>query len=237
MNAIDIIIIAIIGLSTLFGLYRGFIQSVLNLGSGLISVVGSFWLFPKLSDILSSHTGFTRFVSTYTDSGNVLGNLDLSSLGVDALSHQNIQQIVEKANLPHPLGTLLSHNLAQKVFEPLGELATSVGDYVNQTVLSVSINVLCFLLCFVLCFVVTTIVVNMLRAVFRFPVLKHLDGLAGGAFGFLLGVLLCFVVFTMLPLVESVIPIENFRLLVDQSELAQFFKNGNLIVSIMNRRL
>ena len=237
MNAIDIIIIAIIGLSTLFGLYRGFIQSVLNLGSGLVSVWGSFWLFPKLSDILSSNTGFTRFISTYTDSGSVLGNLDLSSLAVDALNQQNIQQIVEKANLPQPLGTLLSHNLAQKVFAPLGDLATNVGDYVNQTVISVSVNVLCFLLCFVICFAVTTIVVNMLRAVFRFPVLKHFDWLMGGAFGFLLGVLLCFVVFTTLPLVESVIPIEAFRLLVDESQLAQFFKNGKLIISIMNRKL
>lgn len=237
MNAIDIIIIAVIGMSTLFGLYRGFIQSVLNLGGGLVSIWGSFWLFPRLSDILSSNTGFTRFISTYTDSGSVLGNLDLSSMAVNALSPEHVADIVAKADLPHPLGTLLSHNLAQKVFAPLGELATNVGDYVNQTVLSVSINVLCFLLCFVICFVVTTIVINLLRAVFRFPVLKHFDWLAGGAFGFLLGVLLCFVVFTMLPLVESVIPMEDFRLLVDESQLAQFFKNGNLIVSIMNRKL
>ena len=237
LNAIDIVIIAVIGLSTLFGLYRGFIQSVLNLGGVLISVWGSFWLFPKLSDVLSSNTSFTRFISTYTDSGSLLGNLDLSSLAVNALSEQNIQQIVEKADLPEPLGTLLSHNLLQQVFSPLGDLATNVGDYVNQTVLSVSINVICFLLCFVVCFVVTQIVVNMLRAVFRYPVLKHFDWLMGGVFGFLQGVLLCFVVFTTLPLVESVIPLEEFRLLVDQSQLAQFFKNGNLIISIMNRKL
>ena len=237
MNAIDIVIIAIIGLSTLFGLYRGFIQSVLNLGSGLVSVVGSFWLFPKLSDILSSNTAFTRFISTYTDSGSVLGNLDLSSLAVNALSEQHIADIVVKANLPEPLGTLLAHNLAQRVFSPLGNLATNVGDYVNQTVISVSINVLCFLLCFLVCFVVTTVAVNLIRAVFHYPVLKHLDWLMGGCFGFLLGVLLCFVVFTTLPLVESLIPIEEFRLLVDESQLAQFFKNGNLIISIMNRKL
>lgn len=237
MNAIDIVIIAIIGLCTLFGLYRGFIQSVLNLGSGLLSVVGSFWLFPKLSDILSSNTGFTRFISTYTDSGSLLGDLDLSSLAVNALSEQNISQIVARADLPSPLDTLLTHNLAQKVFAPLGDLATTVGDYVNQTVLSVSINVLCFLLCFVVCFVVTTIVVNMLRAVFRFPVLKHFDWLIGGAFGFLLGVLMCFVVFTLLPLAESVIPLQEFRLLVDESTLGQVFENSNLIISIMNRKL
>ena len=87
---------------------------------------------------------------------------------------------------------------------PLGNLATNVGDYVNQTILSVSINVLCFLLCFVVCFVVATIVVNLLRAVFRYPVLKHLDWLAGGVFGLMLGVVLCFAIFTVLPLLESV---------------------------------
>ena len=210
---------------------------MLNLGGGLLSVVGSFWLFPKISDVLSSNTGFTRFISTYTDSGSVLGNLDLSSLAVSALNEQNIHQIVERANLPEPLGTLLSHNLAQQVFAPLGDLATNVGDYVNQTVLSVSINVLCFLICFLICFAAITIVVNMLRAVFHFPVLKHFDWLMGGAFGFLLGVVLCFVFFTTLPLVESVLPLESFRLLVDESQLAQFFKNGNLIISIMNRKL
>lgn len=237
LNIIDIIVIVIIGLSVLFGLYRGFVQSVLQLAGGMLSVVGSFWLFPRLSDVLSANTGLTRMISTYTDSGSLLGDLDLSSTAVNALSQQHISAIVSRADLPTPIDTLLSHNLAQKVFSPLGDLATTVGDYVNQTILSVSINVLCFLLCFIVCFAGITILINLVRTVFRFPVLKHLDGLAGGAFGFLLGVVLCFVVFTILPLMESVIPIPEFSALVDQSALAQVFKNGNLIISIMNRRL
>ena len=237
MNAIDIIVIVIIGLCVLLGLYRGFIQSVLNLASGLISVAGSFWLFPRLSDVLSENTGLTRMISTYTDSGSLLGDLGLSSMAVRALDTQSIAAIVQRADLPKPLDTLLTHNLGQQVFSPLGNLATTVGDYVNQTILSVSINVLCFLLCFVVCFLITTILVNLLRAVFRFPVLKHLDWLAGGVFGFLLGIVICFVAFTILPLLESVVPIPEFRELVAQSELAQVFRNGNLVISIMNRRL
>ena len=226
-----------IGLCVLMGLYRGFVQSVLNLGGSIASVVGSFWLFPRLSDVLSENTQLTRMISTYTDSQSLLGDLGLSSMNVNALSPDNIAAIVERANLPSPLGTLLSHNLSQKVFAPLGELATNVGDYVNQTILSVSINVLCFLLCFVICFVAFSIVVNLIRVVFRFPVLKHLDGLMGGAFGFLMGVVLCFVLFTLLPLVESMLPIPELRTLVDESALGQVFKNGNLIISIMNRKL
>ncbi len=237
MNILDIIILVILALCTLFGMYRGFIQSVLNLGSGLLSVIGSFWLFPKLSDVVSTNTAITRFISTYTDSGSLLGDLDLSSRAVAALSEQNIAQIIEKAALPAPLDTLLAHNLAQKVFTPLGDLATTVGDYVNQTVLSVSINVACFLLCFLVCFLVSTILINMLRTVFRFPVLKQLDWLAGGAFGLLIGVLLCFVVFTILPLAESVMPIPEFSVMVSESAMAPLFANGNLIISIMNRKL
>lgn len=237
MNVIDLLVIGIIGLCVLWGLYRGFIQSVLNLAGGLLAFAGSFWLFPKLADVVSANTDITRMISTYTDSGSLLGDLDLSRRAVSSLSADGVSAIVQRAALPEPIGTLLKHNLTEQVFSPLGNLATNVGDYVNQTILSVSINVLCFLICFVLCFIVATILVNVLRAVFRFPVLKHLDWLAGGAFGLLLGVLLCFALFTVLPLMESVIPIPEFGELIKQSELAKVFENGNLIISIMNRKL
>ncbi|MDD3409433.1 MAG: CvpA family protein [Eubacteriales bacterium] len=237
MNVIDYCIIGVMGLCVLMGFYRGFIQTVLNLGGCLLSFVGSFWLFPKVADAISANTEITRLISSYTDSGSLLGDLDLSSQAVSTLSANGIQTIVEKANLPDPIGTLLQHNLAEKVFSPLGNLASSVGDYVNQTVLSVSINVLSFVLCFALCFLVITIVVNLLRGVFRFPVLKQLDWLAGGVFGFGLGIVLCYVAFTVIPLMESVIPLEEFRALVSESTLAGIFQNGNLIISIMNRKL
>ena len=221
----------------LFGLYRGFIQSVLSLGGSLLSIVGSFLLYPRLADVVASNTDITRMISTYTDSQSLLGDLDLSSQAVSGMAGDAIAQVVQKANLPEPIGTLLQHNLSAQVFSPMGNLATNVGDYVNQTILSVSINVLCFLLCFLVCFIVVHILINLVRAVFRFPVLKHLDWLAGGAFGFLVGVLLCYVCFTVLPLMESVIPLENFRTLADQSVLAKTFSDSSLIVSIMNRKL
>ena len=47
----------------------------------------------------------------------------------------------------------------------------------------------------------------------------------------------CYVCFTVLPLMESVIPLENFRTLADQSVLAKTFSDSSLIVSIMNRKL
>lgn len=237
MNAIDYGIVALILIFTLFGFYRGFMQSLLNLGGCLLSFAASFWLFPKMSDAISSNTEIVRMLSGYTDSGSVLGDLDLSSLAVNTLSSTNISAIVGKANLPDPIGKLLQANLTEKAFSPLGNLATNVGDYVNQTILSVSINVLSFIVCFVLCFLVITIVINLLKSVFKFPLLKQLDWLAGGAFGFVIGCVLCFVIFTAMPVLQSLIPLDNFQQLVKESTLAGIFQNGNLVVAIMNRKL
>ena len=237
MNIIDFIIIGIIGFCVLLGFYRGFIQSVLNMGSCILSLIGSFLLFPMMADSISGNPEITRMISSYTDSASLLGDLDLSSQAVNGLTGGNITAIVEKANLPHPMNTLLTHNLDKQVFSPLGELATNVGDYVNQTVLSVSINVLSFLACFLLCFLVLTILANMLRAVFRFPILKQMDWLAGGIFGFLLGGTLCFVFFTIMPMLESAIPLPEFREMIASSAFAGIFTNGDLVLSIMNRRL
>ena len=237
MNVIDYGIIILIALCVLFGCYRGFVQSLLNLGGSLLSFAGAFWLFPTLADAVSSNTEVVRLISSYTDSGSILGDLDLSSRAVNTLSASNIEAIVAKANLPDPVGRLLQANLSEKVFSPMGDLATTVGDYVNQTILSVSINVLCFIVCFLACFIVLTILINLVKSVFRFPVLKQLDWLAGGVFGFVIGCVLCFIVFTAMPLLQSVIPLEQFQDLVDQSALAKIFENGNLIISIMNRRL
>ena len=237
MNAIDYGIVVLLLIFTLFGFYRGFLQSLLNLGGCLLSFAASFWLFPKLADAVSSNTEIVRLLSGYTDSGSVLGDLDLSSLSVNTLSTTNISAIVDKANLPDPIGRLLQANLAEQTFSPLGDLATNVGDYINQTILSVSINVLSFIVVFILCFLAVTIVINLLKSVFKFPLLKQLDWLAGGAFGFVIGSILCFVVFTAMPVLQSLIPLENFQQMVSESALAGIFQNGNLVISIMNRKL
>ena len=237
MNPIDVIALVILAVCVIFGLYRGFIQSVLNLGGGLLALLGSFLLYPHAADLISKNVDVTRLISSFTDSQSILGDLDMSSQAVSGIGPEAVNQIVEKANLPTPIDTILSHNLESQVFKPLGGLVSNVGDYVNQTIVSVSINVLCFLVCFVVCFIAVTILSNLIKSVFRFPVLKHLDAVAGGVFGFLTGILLCYVTFTVLPLLESVLPIEGFRETVDSSVLAKTFAHGNLILSIMNRQL
>ena len=80
-------------------------------------------------------------------------------------------------------------------------------------------------------------VLNFLKVIFRFPVLKQMNSVAGGVFGLLRGVLLCFVAFALLPLVQTMVPMEGIGEVIEQSALAPLFNSGNLILAIMNGHL
>ena len=60
MNVVDYGILGIIGLSVLFGFYRGFISSVLNTGGCLASFGLSFLLYPKLAAVIQNNQELVR---------------------------------------------------------------------------------------------------------------------------------------------------------------------------------
>ena len=149
MNAVDIVVLIIAALCVLWGFYRGFVQTLLNLLGGIVSFVGSFLLYPAMSEALLRNQAISNLISSITDSNSLLGNLDLSSMSVSGLDAGTITSVVERANLPDPIGSLLKTNLANRVFSTVNQGISNVGDYVNQTILTVSMNVVCFIICFI----------------------------------------------------------------------------------------
>lgn len=235
MNIVDIVILGILALSVLVGLYRGFISSVASIGGTLLSLGLSFVLSPKLVSWVQSNPDLIRSLMSYTDAKSRLGDLNLSLTPVSSLTSEGIANILSRVSLPHPLDTLLRTNLEKKVFAPSG--LTAVGDYVSQTIVGAILNVICFVVCFVALLIVFHIVLNFLKVVFRFPVLKQMNSLVGGIFGLVRGVLLCFVAFALLPLFQTVVPVEGITEMVEASALAPLFNSGNLILAIMNGHL
>lgn len=236
MNIVDYVILAIVGISIIFGLYRGFISSVLNTGGCLLSFGLSFYFTPKLAGIVQGNVSLQETLSHYTDISSRLGDLDLALTNVRELGLDKISEIISRVSLPEPLAQLLESNLTNQVYAGQTSVQT-VQDYLSQTILSACINIICFIVCFAVIYLVIAIVVNLLKAVFRFPVLKQLDGLAGGAFGLLRGALICYVVMAVVPMVETMVPIDMVTDLIDGSMLAPVFNNGNMILAIINGKL
>jgi uncharacterized membrane protein required for colicin V production len=225
------IILGILGISVLVGLYRGFVASVASLGSCLLSLGLSFWLNPRIVEWVRSNPEIIRTLMSYTDAGTRIGDQTLAQTGVANLGSSGIAEILSKVNLPEPLNSLLRNNLQNQVFQSAG--LSQVGDYVTQTIVGAVLNVICFILCFLVCFLLLHLVLGFLKAIFSFPVLKQLNSLAGGVFGLLRGALLVFIAFALMPLIQTVVPLDGIAQMTAESTLAPLFNGSQLILAIM----
>lgn len=233
MNLIDYILLGVLFVSTLFGLYRGFIASVLGTGGCLIAFGLSFLLGPRLAAIVQGNVTLQETLSHYTDISSRIGDLDLALSNVYQLTRETIDQIVANVKLPEPFAKLLESNLVNQVYAG-ADVEQTVQSYLSQTILTACINIICFLVCFAVLLLAISLVVALLKAVFRFPVLKQLDSLAGGAFGLARGCLLCYILMAVAPMVQTTVPVNQLTDLLDTSVLAPLFSGNNLVLAIMN---
>ena len=235
MNLIDWIIVGILALSVLVGLYRGFISSVASMGSCLVSLGASYWLTPEVVKHFKADPSLGEQIESYTR--GIVNFGDLASKEVSSLTAGQVQDAASR--LPSPLNTLLENNLTEKIYGTVADTVTdkamTVTDYASRTISDAILNIACFLLTFVVLVILFHIVINLLNAIFKFPVLKQLNTVTGGIFGLLRGALFCFVALAVLPLFETLIP--DVKTLADNSALAQLFDSGNLIMSILNGKL
>ena len=114
MNVIDWVIVGIIGISVLFGLYRGFIASVASMGGCLISLGASYWLSPQLTEYVRNKTTLGDTLVSYTDAATRLGDKSLSGMSVPGLTQDKIAEIISRVSLPPPLDSLLKNNLEKQ---------------------------------------------------------------------------------------------------------------------------
>ncbi len=232
MNYVDIFILIILGLSVIYGFYRGFVHTVLNVLCVVLSVLLSFTFAPKLSNYVQNNEGITSMFSTYTDSVARVGDFDLASTQVENMNPSLIDQVLQNVDLPPSISSILQNNLSGATLKNNGK--TTVNDYVQSTVVSVAINILSYVLCFFVAYFLLSIVVSFIQHIFKFPILKQLDWLAGGIFGFLRGGLILYVIFLLMPILSTVIPLEDFDPMVAQSQFAPFFSSGGFFSDVIN---
>ena len=146
MNIVDIVILVVLGVSVIYGLYRGFLRTILSLACCLISVFVAFSFSPKLAAYISGNQGLSSTLATYTDAISRVGDYDLASTPVDQLSPGIIEQILDNAALPSAISDILKNNLNHQAFDNTG--LNTVNDYVSNTVVAVAVNILSFIICF-----------------------------------------------------------------------------------------
>ncbi len=235
MNLIDIVILAVLGISIIYGLYRGFVQTILSVACCLISIFVAFAFGPQLSKVLRGNQGVTSTLATYTDAVARVGDYDLASMQVNNLPDSVIQQVLSSVELPDAISSILQTNLQKQSF--LGTAQNTINDYVQNTIVAVAVNALCFIACFVVAYVLLSIVVNLIQHVFRLPLLKQLDWLAGAAFGLVRGAVILYVIFLLMPILSTIVPLDAFNELLETSKLAGIFMSDGFFAGVISGKI
>ena len=231
MNIIDIIILAVLGVSVVFGLYRGFISGVLSVAALIGSAALAFALSGEMAAWLQENQTLIDTLMYYTDAGSRITNLDLSLLSVAQVTENALAQILDSARLPAAFEAAFVENIG------LSEGAATISAVLSKTIVNVSISILSFLICFLIAYVILTFAIHLISYVFELPVLRHLDSLIGGVFGLARGVLLLYVLFLILPVLSTIIPLDAFNDLLSQSSLAPIFQSDGFFAKVVAEKL
>ena len=226
MNIIDILILAVIAVSVIYGMHRGFISGVLSVAALIGAAALSFAMSPQLAAWLKGNETLVETLMYYTDAGSRVSSLDLSLMSVSQVTEGALEQILSSANLPAAFRAAFITGLGS------ASSGMTIAELLSQTIVSVSISILSFLICFFVSYIVATFVIHLISYVFELPVLRHLDALIGGVFGLVRGVLLLFILFMLVPIVLAVAPVPQIEELIAASRLAPMF-DSQLILSIL----
>ena len=235
MNIIDILVLIVLGVSVIFGMYRGFISGVLSVAALLGAAAFSFAMSGELAAWLNGNETLVKTLIYYTDAGSRISNLDLSLMSVSQVTDGALAQILMSANLP-PAFQSAFVSAVDAAAASVTASAMTIAELLSQTIVSVSISILSFLILFFVSYVVATFVIHLVNYVFELPVLRHLDALVGGIFGLARGVLLLFILFALIPIVLAVAPVPMIEEMIAASRFAPLF-DSRLILAIVRGAL
>ena len=130
----------------------------------------------------------------------------------------------------------IADNIARESFAENG--ITTLGDYFNQTIVIVFINILVFIAMFAIIRIILAFIINGVDYALTLPKLRVADRAIAGGIGLIRGILAVFLLFMLLPIVLIVLQ-GKFAFLTDMvndSMMAKFFYRTNFLLSMMPGR-
>jgi len=234
MNIIDIIILAILAFSLISGMHKGFITSTLALVGFCGAWIGAYASYGYLVTAVQQNEGIMNFLRSMVSAADLFKTQTLADLEVAAASAADIDLAVSEIGIPL-IENFFRSNVLGQVFANQG--LTVMSEYLTQTLLSSALNIVSFIIMFAVIYAAVLLLVNLLNNVFRFPLLKHLDWLLGGAFGLVRGAVIVMLIFAVVPTLSSALESMDIKFLsqlINESKLGSVLQGNNLVANALN---
>ena len=236
MNLIDIAVIGVLALFILHGIYKGFLPTLLSIGAYILAWLAAIVLLPVGSNSIRGSEKLFNTMLYYTEGSEYVNDVELARKSIDEISTDTLNAVFARADLPYPMAKNIADNIARESFAENG--ITTLGDYFNQTIVIVFINILVFIAMFAIIRIILAFIINGVDYAWTLPKLRVADRAIAGGIGLIRGILAVFLLFMLLPIVLIVLQ-GKFAFLTDMvndSMMAKFFYRTNFLLSMMPGR-
>ena len=235
MNLINALFILLIVIVIFEGIYRGFLYTAADLGGFLLAIITSYLLYPVVSAAVKASDTLFKFLIYYTEGAEKIVDFEDTSLLVSTISPEKLDTViassVSQSSLTEPFSTLIRQNVLAQVFAPDG--LDTLGKYYNMTIVCAVLNILSFAAVFMLARIVYTFVLGAINYSVQFPELKQYDRATGVLFGVTKGMLLCFLIVTIVPVIFLVVPVDRIAEYFHDSSIGMFFYQNNFFIHLI----
>ena len=223
---VTILILVVLGLCVLAGYYRGVIYSAVSIGLTFLSFFLALLLIPVIAAPVQNSKTLYNSLLYYFEGYEFVSKTSVEMIHdpVSSIDDETLSEVLENADMPLPLGSAVTANIRREAYKDKG--ITTIGDYFNQTIVNVVLNILSLLFLFVIFRVLFGFILRMIDYGRRgLPTLKRFDPLFSCGIGFLHGVTMLYIFFLLAPIVLTIVP-RLGSILVDPP-LAGFFYRMN----------
>lgn len=230
MNTLDIIILVIVGAMFLSGYMRGFIKTLFDLISLVVTFGLTIYLYPYVSKFVMTKTGIYKKLSE-----SVSKSFNLEKILEGTASKEAQFEAIKLLPIPENFKDVLSTNNNPEMFKLLD--VSSFQDYISSTIASITVNVVVFLIIFIIISILLTVVVSMLNLVAKLPMLNGVNKLAGASLSTLIGVAYVFVGLAVLSVIVSTKNSVDLTNMIEQSKIGSFLYLNNPILDLLNNNI
>ena len=223
---VTILILVVLGLCILAGYYRGVIYSAVSIGLTLLSFFLALLLIPAVVSPVRENEKIYSSLLYYFEGYEFVSKTSVEMIHdpVSSIDDDTLSEVIENAELPLPLGSAVHKNIHREVYASSG--ITTLGDYFNQTIVDVVLNILSLLSLFVILRVLFGFILRMIDYGRRgLPTLKRYDPLFSCGIGFLHGVAMLYIFFLIAPIILTIVP--RLGQMLIETPLAGFFYRMN----------
>jgi len=225
VSLINLFFILIFVIIILDGIHRGFLHSTLSLGAFFVSLITSYLFYPVMSAAIKSNQSIYDYFIYYTEGAEKIASFENTRLLVDTISQKQLNDVLSTSNLSEPFLTLIRQNVESKAFSALG--ASTLGEYYNLTLVSAVLNFISFIIIFVLARIIFSFVLGAIDYTIRLPELRQYNRTMGALFGSIRGLMFCFLIASVIPVIILVFPVSLITDYYKSSDMAIFFSENN----------